>query len=96
MKVNFIVQTKKNEYFHAKIPQKKNFILLILDGVLRVIFDSTYLENRPPLGFQNFEIEIDSFLVAKQLYEPLMSVCLSLCLSVCLSLCLSEGLHFLK
>ena len=54
---------KKNEYFHAKIPQKKNFILLILDGVLRVIFDSTYLENRLPLGFQNFEIEIESFFI---------------------------------
>ena len=52
---------KKNEYFHAKIPPKKNFILLILDGVLRVMFDSTYLENRPPWVFEISKLKLRVF-----------------------------------
>ena len=37
-------------------------------------------------GLKGFIYE---FLVAKQLYEPLMSVCMSVCLYVCLYVCMS-------
>ena len=37
---------------------------------------------------------LDNFLVAKQLYEPLMSVCLSVCLSVFLYVFLSPFFVF--
>ena len=64
-RINLIQKGQNQSKFHCA-DKKMNIFMrkyFILDGVLRVIFDSTYLENRLPLGFQNFEIEIESFFI---------------------------------